>query len=75
MGCNSVYGNFIIVTKTNQNSNFTKDAFYKTLSEESRRKAFCNEYDFDSPEAIDFDLLVHRLQDLKAGYATAFRYS
>ena len=27
-----------------------------------------NEYDFDSPEAIDFDVLVSRLRDLKAGY-------
>lgn len=27
-----------------------------------------NEYDFDSPEAIDFDKLVECLQDLKAGY-------
>ncbi|MCJ1277566.1 Uridine kinase [Puttea exsequens] len=26
-----------------------------------------NEYDFDSPEAIDFDILVERLRDLKAG--------
>jgi len=26
-----------------------------------------NEYDFDSPAAIDFDVLVSRLQDLKAG--------
>ncbi|RQM08719.1 hypothetical protein DH86_00002425, partial [Scytalidium sp. 3C] len=26
-----------------------------------------NEYDFDSPEAIDFDVLIERLRDLKAG--------
>lgn len=30
--------------------------------------AFRNEYDFDSPEAIDFDILVDRLKDIKAGY-------
>lgn len=30
--------------------------------------AFRNEYDFDSPEAIDFDILVERLKDIKAGY-------
>lgn len=30
-------------------------------------KAFNSEYDFDSPEGIDFDVLVQRLQDLKAG--------
>ncbi|PSS10813.1 hypothetical protein M430DRAFT_37011 [Amorphotheca resinae ATCC 22711] len=43
------------------------DSFYKTLDEESSRRAFRNEYDFDSPEAIDFDVLVSRLRDLKAG--------
>lgn len=30
--------------------------------------AFNNEYDFDSPDAIDFDMLVDRLQDLKTGW-------
>lgn len=30
--------------------------------------AFRNEYDFDAPEAIDFDILVDRLRDIKAGY-------
>ncbi|KAK1751980.1 hypothetical protein QBC47DRAFT_416474 [Echria macrotheca] len=43
------------------------DSFYKTLDAESHKKAFLNEYDFDSPEAIDFDVLVDRLRDLKAG--------
>ncbi|KAG4415404.1 hypothetical protein IFR04_011453 [Cadophora malorum] len=43
------------------------DSFYKSLDEESSRKAFRNEYDFDSPDAIDFDVLVDRLRDLKAG--------
>ncbi|KAH8602135.1 uridine kinase [Bisporella sp. PMI_857] len=43
------------------------DSFYKTLDEESHRKAFRCEYDFDSPDAIDFDVLVDRLRDLKAG--------
>lgn len=43
------------------------DSFYKTLDEESSKKAFKNEYDFDSPDAIDFDILVERLRDLKAG--------
>lgn len=45
-----------------------QDSFYKSLDEESSRKAFRNEYDFDSPDAIDFDVLVDRLRDLKAGY-------
>jgi uridine kinase len=50
------------------------------LDEEASRQAFLNEYDFDSPDAIDFDILVSRLRDLKAGYTTpnaqfGFRYS
>ncbi|KAK0701630.1 uridine kinase family-domain-containing protein [Lasiosphaeria miniovina] len=43
------------------------DSFYKSLDAESSRKAFRNEYDFDAPDAIDFDVLVERLRDLKAG--------
>ncbi|KAH8809063.1 uridine-cytidine kinase-like protein-like 1 [Xylogone sp. PMI_703] len=43
------------------------DSFYKTLDEENSKLAFRNEYDFDSPDAIDFDVLVDRLRDLKAG--------
>ncbi|KAK4108441.1 uridine kinase [Canariomyces notabilis] len=43
------------------------DSFYKSLDEESSKKAFRNEYDFDSPDALDFDVLVDRLRDLKAG--------
>ncbi|KAF7562786.1 hypothetical protein G7046_g1358 [Stylonectria norvegica] len=43
------------------------DSFYKTLTPEQSKLAFTNEYDFDSPEAIDFDILVERLRDLKAG--------
>ncbi|KAK1827641.1 uridine kinase family-domain-containing protein [Podospora conica] len=43
------------------------DSFYKTLSPEAHKKAFLNEYDFDAPDAIDFDVLVERLRDLKAG--------
>ncbi|EXV01336.1 uridine kinase family protein [Metarhizium robertsii] len=43
------------------------DSFYKTLTPEQSKLAFANEYDFDSPDAIDFDILVDRLRDLKAG--------
>ncbi|RFU32882.1 hypothetical protein B7463_g3452, partial [Scytalidium lignicola] len=43
------------------------DSFYKTLDETNSKLAFQNEYDFDSPDAIDFDVLVERLRDLKAG--------
>lgn len=47
-----------------------QDSFYKSLDAEASRKAFLNEYDFDSPDAIDFDKLVECLQDLKAGYVS-----
>ncbi|KAI1420984.1 uridine kinase [Xylaria sp. FL1777] len=43
------------------------DSYYKPLDSESSKKAFMNEYDFDSPDAIDFDALLETLQDLKAG--------
>lgn len=44
-----------------------KDAFYKVLTPEQHALAAKNEYDFDSPSSIDFDELVDRLRDLKAG--------
>ncbi|CAK7220872.1 Uridine kinase [Sporothrix bragantina] len=43
------------------------DSFYNSLDPESSRKAFLNEFDFDAPEAIDFDALLKTLEDLKAG--------
>ncbi|KAF2188121.1 uridine-cytidine kinase 2 [Zopfia rhizophila CBS 207.26] len=43
------------------------DSFYKPLTPEQSRVAFRNEFDFDSPEAIDFDVLVDRLRDIKQG--------
>ena len=43
------------------------DSFYKVLTPEQHLKAFANEWDFDAPEAIDFDVLVDRLQTLKEG--------
>lgn len=43
------------------------DSFYRPLSPEQSQAAFKNEYDFDAPDAIDFDVLVERLQDIKAG--------
>ncbi|KAI1373242.1 uridine kinase [Hypoxylon crocopeplum] len=46
------------------------DSYYKPLDAEASKKAFLNEYDFDSPDAIDFDALVQTLQDLKAGKRT-----
>jgi uridine kinase len=43
------------------------DSFYKPLTREQSQAAFRNEYDFDAPEAIDFDTLVERLRDIKSG--------
>lgn len=45
------------------------DSFYKPLTPDQSAAAFRNEYDFDAPEAIDFDVLVERLRDIKTGYA------
>ncbi len=50
-----------------------QDSFYKSLTPEQSKKAFQNEWDFDSPAAIDFDVLVDRLRDLKKGQE-ALRY-
>lgn len=47
------------------------DSFYKPLTSDESKAAFRNEYDFDAPEAIDFDVLVERLQDIKAGYVSS----
>lgn len=44
------------------------DSFYKPLTTEQSQAAFRNEYDFDAPEAIDFDTLVDKLRDIKSGY-------
>jgi len=43
------------------------DSFYKSLTPEQNRLAHANEYDLDSPNSIDFDLLVEKLQELKQG--------
>ncbi|RKF77732.1 Uridine-cytidine kinase-like 1 [Golovinomyces cichoracearum] len=52
------------------------DSFYKPLSSELSQKAFQNEYDFDSPDALDFEILLDRLHNLKAGkIAEIPRYS
>ncbi|KAI9817398.1 MAG: Uridine kinase [Phylliscum demangeonii] len=44
-----------------------QDSFYKSLSTEQHKAAFRNEYDFDSPDAIDFDVLIQSLHDIKHG--------
>ncbi|KAF3483045.1 uridine kinase [Arthroderma uncinatum] len=43
------------------------DSFYKTLTPEQNAIAHADEYDFDSPLAIDFDVLVELLRDMKKG--------
>ncbi|KAI9770566.1 MAG: Uridine kinase [Geoglossum simile] len=43
------------------------DSFYKSLTPAQSEIAFRNEYDFDAPDAIDFDILVERLRSLKQG--------
>lgn len=43
------------------------DSFYKALNPEQSKAAFRDEFDFDAPNAIDFDTLVDKLKDIKAG--------
>ncbi|CAG9818826.1 unnamed protein product [Phaedon cochleariae] len=43
------------------------DSFYKVLNEKQHDTADRNEYNFDHPDAFDFDLLLTTLQKLKQG--------
>lgn len=43
------------------------DSFYKVLSEEEHNLAEKNQYNFDHPDAFDFDLILKTLQQLKKG--------
>ncbi|XP_069581015.1 uridine-cytidine kinase-like 1 isoform X2 [Brachyistius frenatus] len=43
------------------------DSFYKVLSPDEQTKAASNDYNFDHPDAFDFDLLTHTLRKLKQG--------
>ncbi|EEB08550.2 uridine kinase/uracil phosphoribosyltransferase [Schizosaccharomyces japonicus yFS275] len=43
------------------------DSFYKPLTPEQRQQALQNNYDFDKPESIDWDLLYEKLVEIKAG--------
>uniref|UniRef100_A0A671WJC3 Uridine-cytidine kinase n=1 Tax=Sparus aurata TaxID=8175 RepID=A0A671WJC3_SPAAU len=43
------------------------DSFYKVLSPEEQTLAASNDYNFDHPDAFDFDLLTHTLRKLKQG--------
>ena len=43
------------------------DSFYKVLNEKQHELAALNEYNFDHPDAFDFDLMVETLTKLKEG--------
>ena len=43
------------------------DNFYKSLSPEESRRAFANEYDFDTPLLLDLDAVVETVRTLKRG--------
>lgn len=43
------------------------DNFYNPLNEEELRQAFANNFDFDTPKSMDFDLLVSTVKALKQG--------
>lgn len=43
----------------------SQDSFYKSLTKEQSKLAFENNYDFDHPNAFDYDILHECIQDLK----------
>ncbi|XP_061486955.1 uridine-cytidine kinase-like 1 isoform X5 [Rhineura floridana] len=43
------------------------DSFYKVLTKEQQEKASSNDYNFDHPDAFDFDLVISTLKKLKQG--------
>lgn len=43
------------------------DSFYKELTDDEIEKAHKSEYDFDHPDAYDFELLIQTLKELKSG--------
>lgn len=46
------------------------DNFYQPLTLEQSKLAFANNYDFDCPDSLDFDLLVETIGNLKKGGKT-----
>ncbi|KGU27275.1 uridine kinase [Candida albicans P78042] len=46
------------------------DNFYQPLTSEQSKLAFANNYDFDCPDSLDFDLLVETIGNLKKGGKT-----
>lgn len=55
------------ISRSEQLAQHVQDSFYKILTPEQHTLAHRNEYDLDAPAAIDFDLMVDRLKDLKQG--------
>uniref|UniRef100_G1NTI8 Uridine-cytidine kinase n=1 Tax=Myotis lucifugus TaxID=59463 RepID=G1NTI8_MYOLU len=43
------------------------DSFYKVLTQQQQEQAALHNYNFDHPDAFDFDLIVSTLQKLKQG--------
>lgn len=43
------------------------DSFYKVLNEKQHEMSARNEYNFDHPDAFDFELLIETLERLKEG--------
>ncbi|CBQ72255.1 related to URK1-uridine kinase [Sporisorium reilianum SRZ2] len=47
----------------------SQDAYYKSLSAEESKLAFQEQYDFDHPDAFDYDILKQCIKDLRQGKA------
>lgn len=43
------------------------DNFYKDLTPEQSKLAYSNEFDFDKPDAYDFDAIIECVRNIKAG--------
>lgn len=43
------------------------DNFYKSLTPEQSKRAFANDYDFDTPDSLDIDAIVEVVENLKQG--------
>lgn len=46
------------------------DNFYNPLTPEESKQAFANNFDFDTPDAMDIDMVVEKLTSLKQGKKT-----
>jgi len=48
----------------------SQDCFYSSLSQESKKKVYSGDYNFDHPDAFDWNLLEETLKELRDGKAT-----